>query len=89
MIQNPRTLSIGIFIFILPFLGFPSFWKTLFIILCGFALITSSLKISIPKKATKRPRRKDKVTPVFVENSPVFPRRPEVVRSEADTLGEF
>lgn len=89
MIQNPRTLSVGIFIFILPFLGFPSFWKTLFIMLCGFFLIASSLKISIPKKSAKRPRRKDKVTPVFVENSPVFPRRPEVVQSETDTEGEF
>lgn len=82
MIKSKRTLLLGIFIFILPFLGVPTSWKTTLIILSGLALIALSLNITIPKKSTKRPRRKEKVTPVFVENAPIYPRRSEVPPAE-------
>lgn len=72
MIKNKRTFFIGIFIFLIPFLGFPSSWKTFFTIVAGLFLAVSSLKITLPKRnVVKKVRRKEKVTPVFTENSPM------------------
>lgn len=72
MIKNRKTFFIGIFVFLIPFLGFPSSWKTFFVIICGLVLVGLSLKITLPKKGViKKIRRKDKTTPVFTENSPI------------------
>jgi predicted membrane protein len=72
MIKSKRMLFLGIFIFLIPFLGIPTSWKTFFIVVSALALIAMSLKISIPKKtSSKRIRKKEKVTPVYVENSPM------------------
>jgi len=72
MIQRKSTFFLGIFIFVIPFLGFPTAWKTAFIILSGLFLVGLSIKIVIPKKSKLiRPRKKEKVTPVFVENMPI------------------
>lgn len=73
MIKNRKTFFIGIFVFIIPFLGFPSSWKTFFTIIAGLSLMVVSIKINLPKKTSlKRPRRKEKVTQVFVESSPAL-----------------
>ncbi|KND46692.1 MAG: hypothetical protein AB201_03610 [Parcubacteria bacterium C7867-006] len=74
MISNKSTFFLGIFVFIIPFLGFPGSWKTAFIIISGITLIFLSVKISIPKKHSKARSKKEKVTPVFVENIPIYPR---------------
>lgn len=74
MIERKSTFFLGIFIFLIPFLGFPSFWKTLFVTLSGIFLISLSIKISLPKKGSKTRTRREKVTPVFVENIPVYPK---------------
>lgn len=72
MIKNNRTLFLGIFLLLILFLGFPSSWKTFFVVISGLYLIVSSLKISLPKKGVaKKIRKKEKATPVFVENSPI------------------
>ena len=71
IINRKSTFFLGIFIFIIPFLGFPSFWKTALTILSGIILVTSSLKIALPKKHARRTPR-EKVTPVFVESMPVI-----------------
>ncbi len=69
MITNRRTLLLGIFIILIPFLGFPSLWKTFLIIVSGVILVRSSLSITLPKKIQKRvPRRKETITPVFRES---------------------
>lgn len=85
MIKSKRTLFLGIFIFLLPFLGLPSSWKTAFVILSGLTLIALSVSITLPKKNTKRPRRKEKATPVFVENAPIYPRRSEAPKTDEYT----
>ncbi len=87
MIKSRRTLFLGIFIFLIPFLGIPTSWKTFFLLLSALALVAMSVKISIPKKASaKRIRKKEKITPVFTENSPISraeaPREP--IQSPAD-----
>jgi len=77
MIKSRRTFFLGIFIFLIPFLGFPTSWKTFLVVVSGIALIVMSIKISLPKKTlAKRPRKKEKATPVFVENSPMPRREP-------------
>ena len=73
MISRKSTFFLGIFIFLIPFLGLPSSWKTTLIILSGIGLITMSVKITLPKKNVgQRSRKKEKVTPVFVETAPVY-----------------
>lgn len=74
MIQRRSTFFLGIFIFIIPFLGIPSSWRTFFIVFSGIALIALSIKISLPKKTVKSRIRREKVTPVFVESIPAQPR---------------
>lgn len=74
MISNKSTFFLGIFIFLIPFMGFPSSWKSVFIIISGIALVLMSVKITLPKKTSKTRSRKGKSTPVFVENIPIYPR---------------
>lgn len=69
MITNRRTLFLGIFIILIPFIGFPSAWKTFMIIISGALLVSFSVHITIPKKIQKRvPRRRETVNPVFRES---------------------
>ena len=74
MIQRKSTFFLGIFIFLIPFLGFPSFWKTVMITLSGLALILLSVKVTLPRKNLKARGKREKITPVFVENIPVYPK---------------
>lgn len=74
MISHKGRFFLGIFIFITPFLGFPSFWKTTFIVVAGLTLIFSSINIPAPRKNTKQRVKKERVTPVFVESVPVYPK---------------
>lgn len=84
MITNRRTLFLGIFIVLIPFLGFPSAWKTFMIVMSGFALVSFSVEITIPKKLSKRPlRRKETITPVFRE-SIIIPTA-SVVKEKSET----
>ena len=73
MISHKRTFFLGIFIFLIPFLGLPSSWKTILIVLSGLGLVALSVKIIIPKKPTKTKGKKSRSAPMFVENIPVYP----------------
>lgn len=72
MISKKSTFFLGIFIFLIPFTGFPSSWKSAFVIVSGIALIAMSVKISLPKKHNRGRAKREKVTPVFVENIPIY-----------------
>ncbi len=74
MIKSKRTFFLGIFIFFIPFLGLPSSWKSGLIIISGLALVAMSVRLSLPKKNVKPRVRREKVTQVFVESAPVYPR---------------
>lgn len=74
MINRKSTFFLGIFIFVIPFLGIPGSWRTFFIIVSGLALIVLSIKITLPKRNLKSRVRKEKITPVFVESVPVYPK---------------
>lgn len=80
MISNRRTLLLGIFIILIPFLGFPSLWKTFMILLSGLTLIGFSVNITIPKKIPRRVvRRKENVNSVFRES---IITTPHIVKKE-------
>lgn len=70
MIHSKRTFFLGIFIFLIPYLGVPSSWKTALIVLSGILLVLLSIRVSLPKQSSRRPRKKEKVTPIFVESAP-------------------
>ncbi|MBI4155740.1 MAG: hypothetical protein HY507_00725 [Candidatus Zambryskibacteria bacterium] len=71
MIKRKSTFFLGIFIFLVPFLGLPSSWKTSLIILSGLTLIFLSVKILLPNKMLKHHKnRKEKTQPTIVENIP-------------------
>ncbi len=54
MIQRRSTFFLGFFIFLIPFLGFPSSWKIVLTVLSGVTLMGLSVKITLPKKIVKR-----------------------------------
>lgn len=60
--------------FLIPFTGFPSSWKSFFVIASGLILISLSIKVSLPRRGSKARQKREKVTPVFVENIPIYPR---------------
>ncbi len=74
MINKKSTFFLGIFIFLIPFLGFPSVWKSAFVIISGISLVLMSVKISLPKKTSRIKSKKERSTPVFVENIPIYPK---------------
>ncbi len=90
MISNHKTFFLGVFIFIIPFLGLPSSWKTILIVLSGTYLAVQSIKVSFLIKKTFKPiRKKEKVTPVFVENMPMQRFEPRVeVREDSAPIQE-
>lgn len=83
MIKNGKTFYLGIFIFLIPFLGLPSSWRTFLVVVCGLVLILMSVKVSLPGRATpRRLRKREKVTPVWSESAPApMPKLPSVEAS--------
>ena len=86
MIKRKSTFFLGIFIFLIPFLGLPTSAKTFLITLSSLGLIAMSVKVSLPKKQIKTKIKKEKVTPVFSQNAPIFLRQnmPDIVEPKED-----
>lgn len=78
-IDRKSTFFLGIFIFIIPFLGFPSTWKMFLTVVAGVLLVLLSIKISIPKKPSRYKTQRERVTPVFVENTPIISPRNDTI----------
>ncbi len=84
MVINRRsTFFLGVFIFLIPFFGVPSFWKTVFIIFSGVLLVLLSIRVSLPKKSIRISKpKKEIVNPVVVEEvvqEQVIIPEPEVI----------
>ena len=58
MIKKRSTFFLGIFIFLIPFLGLPTSWKTALIILSALILMALSVKIVLSKKSIKHMAKK-------------------------------
>jgi hypothetical protein len=77
MVHNAKTFLLGVFIIIIPFLGIPTSWKTVLVVIAGLYLVSLSLTFAFPsKKPARTYKRRERVTPVFVENVPIAPSEP-------------
>ena len=87
MIQRKSTFFIGIFLTLLSssFLGIPSSWKAFLLFVFGLALIVLSVKITLPKKNTKHRVKREKVTPVVLENLSTREQNNSPVNTTVDT----
>jgi hypothetical protein len=72
IITRRATFFLGIFIFVIPFLGFPSIWKMGFTVISGIALIILSVKINLPRKSSPKVR-KERPVEFLIENVPPPP----------------
>lgn len=70
MISNTKTFLIGLALFFIPFLGVPRLWRSGLVITLAVLLILFSVKITLPKRAAKKLRKREKVTTVFAESMP-------------------
>ena len=70
MSKNRIVFVIGSILFLIPFLGFPSSWKTFFSIVSGLILISLSLSNSIKRRMTIRnlQSKSEVASPVFVDS---------------------
>jgi hypothetical protein len=86
MIKQRNTFFLGIFILITwIFFGVPTSWKIFITIVSALYLVIISVKITLPKRnLAKRIKKKEKVTPVFMENSPIYPPAPANPNEPAD-----
>lgn len=72
MITRKSTFFLGIFVFLIPFFGLPTFWKTFFIILSGAILVALSIQVSIQKRNVKPRIKKDRHNEILVDNISVY-----------------
>jgi hypothetical protein len=87
-IKNKQTFFLSIFILLVwTFFGIPTSWKIFLTILSALYLVILSVKVELPRRGSmKRPvRRKEKVTPVFSESSPVPMSAPLSDTASAET----
>ena len=75
-------LIVGLCISILPYLGFPSFWKLLLYTLGGLSVAVISVLARIDFVSTRKEVVVEK-QPAYVESSPPHLRRPRQVRPRA------
>ncbi|KND49453.1 MAG: hypothetical protein AB198_00695 [Parcubacteria bacterium C7867-003] len=75
MINHKGSFYLGVFVFIIPFLGFPTIWKMGLVVFAGVILILTSIRIPTPRKIFKTKPKKE-VEPIEVE----------VIKSEVATL---
>lgn len=59
MIDHKGSFYLGVLIFIIPFLGFPTKWKLALVIIAGLYLILSSIRVPTTKRILKSKPKKD------------------------------
>ncbi len=69
MSRNKIVLLIGILVFIMPFLGFPSSWKTIFYVIFGGILIIIAAIGHVRRRSPMVTERREVVTEVYVETN--------------------
>lgn len=82
MISRKSTFFLGIFIFLLPFLGLPSSWKILLTALSGVFLIYLSIKITLPKNIVKTKIKKEKIIPIINNDISIYPENNTIEKFE-------
>jgi hypothetical protein len=81
MISRKSTFFLGIFIFLIPFLGVPTSWKTTLIVSAGIILTLLSIRVVMPRKAVRPRVKRERVTPevpvIFPRNTMADIKKPE------------
>jgi len=70
MSRNKLILLIGILLVLMPFLGFPSAWKTFFYMGFGIILIIVAIVGHVRRRSPLMVEREEVITEVYVSNSP-------------------
>ncbi len=86
MIERKGTFFLGFLVFLLPFIGVPNSWKTIFMIVIGVVVIASSIRINLPKRISKSKPKKEKQNEINIEATPIYPKdniivSPEVIKT--------
>ena len=66
MINHKGSFYLGVFVFIIPFLGFPTMWKMGLVVFAGVVLVLTSIRIPTPKRIF-RTKTKKETTPIEIE----------------------
>jgi hypothetical protein len=69
MSRNKIKLLIGILLVLMPFLGFPSAWKTFFYVMFGAILITMAIVGHVRRRSPLAQNREEVITEVYVSES--------------------
>lgn len=72
MINRRSTFFFGLIIFLLPFIGLPTLWKTVLSVAVGFILVISSIDFSFHKKISKPRHKKEKPVEHVYESIPLY-----------------
>lgn len=80
MIKNARTFYIGIFVFLIPFLGLPTSGKTFLTTVSGLALVVLSANITLPKRPILKKLRKSNTSDIL--------NIPEKIKTPKDKIKE-
>ena len=59
MIERKGSFYLGVFVFIIPFLGFPTMWKMILVVIAGFSLVMISIRIPTPRRTFRSKVKKD------------------------------
>ena len=69
MSRNKTILLIGILTVLMPFLGFPSTWKTVFYIIFGVILIIMAVYGHVSRRSSMSKEQEEVITEVYVTES--------------------
>jgi len=61
MSKNSIILLLGLWVALVPFLGFPGAWKTFFIVVSGLAIAVLSILIALKERARSRAHLTDSI----------------------------
>ncbi len=75
MIEKKGTFYAGVFVFIIPFLGFPTMWKMVLVGIAGFILIVMSVRVPSPRRLVK-----NKIKREVVSEAPVLELKENIVQ---------
>jgi len=82
MINHKAGFYLGVFIFVIPFLGFPTIWKMGLVLFGGLFLILMSIRIPVPKRMLKYKPKKETFVPDMEKNE----KKEEVVIPVIDPI---
>lgn len=95
IINRRATFFLGVFIFLVPFMGLPSSWKTFLIVISALVLIALSITVILPTVITSKLGNKnvtkniaEKIEKPMVKQAPKVAPKRRVRKSKTETVVE-